>query len=85
MPTIEVTDHPIHHTPEPNGLNSTWGVTINGKRIGTVWETEDDKYAGRIEGQNGQGAHREYTCPAVAFRQNVIDRLGEMAERIGIA
>lgn len=82
MAHVQVTDHPIHNTP---GLNATWGVTINGRRIGTVWETKDDKYAGRIEGQNSQGEHREYTCPAVAFRQTVLDRLGEMAERIGIA
>ncbi len=82
---IEVTDHPINYRPGPNGLNSTWGLTINGKRVGTVWETEDDKYAGRIEGQTTDGRHREYTCPGVAFRETVIDQLAKMAERIGIA
>ena len=81
---VEITDQPINLRPGSNGLNSTWGLTINGKPLGAVWETEDDKYAGRIEGTTASGQLRKYTCPAVAFRGTVIERLTEMADRLGI-
>lgn len=85
MPKLTATDHPINYRPGSNGLNSTWGLSIGDKPIGTVWETEDDKYAGQIEGTNATGAHREYTCPALPFRSSVIERLGEMVDRLGLA
>lgn len=81
---IEVTDHVINLRPGPGGNMPTWGLSIDGTRVGTVWETEGG-YAGQIEGTNAKGELRQYTCPELSFRQSVIDRLGEMAERIGIA
>lgn len=85
MVRLDVTDEPINYRTGVNGLNSTWGLSLDGRPIGTVWETESDKYAGHIEGQNAHGQHREYTCPELPFRESVIERLGEMAERIGLA
>lgn len=86
MTTLEVTDHVINYRPTGlgYGLMPTWGLSAEGTRIGTVWETENG-YAGRIEGTNAAGESRQYTCPEMPFRQAVIDRLGEMADRIGIA
>lgn len=90
MPKLTVTDQPISYRPTTQhphvtGYNSTWGLSLNGKPIGTVWETEDDKYAGHIEGTTANGQRREYTCPHLPFKQSVIERLEEMAKRIGIA
>lgn len=85
MAQLDVTDFPTSLRPGAQGLGSTWGLSIDGKPIGTVWETKDGKYAGQIQGENAQGQYREYTCPALPFRQSVIDQLGEMTERIGLA
>lgn len=84
MTHVTVTDHPINYRPGPGGLMPTWGVTVNGQRVGTVWETMDG-YAGHIEGTNASGDTRSYTCPEKPFRQAVIDGLAEMADKIGIA
>lgn len=81
---IEVTDHVINLRPGPHGLMPTWGLSAEGTRIGTVWETKDG-YAGHIEGTTATGQHRQYTCPEQPFRQSVIDRMAVMARRIGIA
>lgn len=81
---LDVTDYAISYRRGPGGVWPTWGLSAEGTRIGTVWETEDG-YAGQIEGLNAEGQTRQYTCPEKAFRQSVIDRLGEMARRIGIA
>jgi hypothetical protein len=90
MPKFDVTDHSISYRPTTlrpyvSGYNATWGLSVNGKPIGTVWETEDDKYAGQIQGTTSDGQHRGYTCPRLPSRESVIERLEEMAERIGIA
>lgn len=85
---FSVTDHPINYRPaSSSGANlcSTWGLSLGDKPIGTVWETEDDMYAGQIEGTNAEGKHREYTSPHLSFRQSVIEHLEKTAERIGIA
>ena len=86
MTTLDVTDHVINYRPAGPGygLRPTWGLSAEGTRIGTVWETEKG-YAGRIEGANAAGEVRQYTCPELRFRSAVIDRLGEMADRLGIA
>jgi len=85
MTKLDVTDGPIHLRPtEGAGLCPVWGLSAEGTRIGTVWETLEG-YAGQIEGTNAEGQHRQYTCPEKPFRQAVIDRLGEMAERLGLA
>lgn len=84
MSKIEVTDHAINYSPGPWGLLPTWGLTMGEKRIGTVWETETG-YAGHIEGVTAAGKQREYDCPGMPFRQDVIDHLEMMAGRIGIA
>lgn len=84
MTALEVTDHVINFRPGPGGNMPTWGLSAEGTRIGTVWETEDG-YAGHIEGITAAGAARQYMCPEMPVRQAVIDRLGEMADRIGIA
>lgn len=81
---IEVTDQEINYCPGPGGLMPVWGLSSEGTRIGTVWETEDG-YAGHIEGTNANGDVRQYTCPEKPFRSAVIDRLAEMARTIGIA
>lgn len=83
MANVTVTDQPINYRPGPGGLMPTWGLTVNGLRVGTVWETERG-YAGHIEGRNATGEHRAYTCPDLSIRQSVIDRLAEMTGRIGI-
>lgn len=81
---LDVTDHPINLRPTSGaGLCPTWGLSIGDKRIGTVWETLDG-YAGQIKG-TAAGETRQYTCPEKPFRSAVIERLGEMAERLGIA
>lgn len=86
MTTLDVTDHEINYRPDNahGPYYPVWGLSSDGKPIGTVWETERG-YAGQIQGENAQGQYREYTCPALPFRQSVIDQLGEMAERIGLA
>lgn len=83
MTKLEVTDHVINFRGgSPN--YPTWGLSADGTRLGTVWETPDG-YAGHIEGTNAAGEARQYTCPEMPFRQAVIDRLGEMADRLGLA
>jgi hypothetical protein len=83
MTTLEVTDHAINYQ-SGNPNYPTWGLSADGTRIGTVWETENG-YAGHIEGTTADGGTRQYTCPEMTFRQAVIDRLEIMADRIGIA
>lgn len=83
MADVTITDEPINYRPDSWGLAPTWGLTVNGLRVGTVWETEHG-YTGRIEGRNAAGETRSYTCPEVKMRDTVIERLAEMTERIGI-
>jgi hypothetical protein len=87
MVTLDVTDHVINYRPAHDnggGLYPTWGLSADGTRIGTVWETEHG-YAGHIEGETAIGDRRQYTCPEMAGRSLVIKRLEEMAERLAIA
>lgn len=86
MTKFEVTDHVINLRPTSlhGGLMPTWGLSAEGTRIGTVWETEHG-YAGQIEGTNANGELRQYTCPELAHRSDAIERLKKMAERLGIA
>lgn len=82
---LDVTDHVINLRPtEGAGLCPTWGLSADGTRIGTVWETLNG-YAGQIEGTNAAGQLRQYTCPEKPLRSAVIERLEEMAEKLGIA
>lgn len=83
MTDVTVTDEPINYRPESWGTASTWGLTVNGLKVGTVWETEDG-YTGYIEGRTAAGETRSYICPEVKMRDTVIERLAEMTERIGI-
>jgi hypothetical protein len=86
MPALEVTDHVINYRPMGigYGLMPTWGLSSEGTRIGTVWETERG-YAGQITGTNAEGTEKNYECPELPFRQAVVDQLGKKAGELGIA
>lgn len=82
MSTLEVTDHVINYR-GGNPNYPTWGLTADGTRIGTVWETERG-YAGHIEGDDAEGTHKQYECPELAFRGAVIERLDAKARELGL-
>lgn len=65
-------------------LYPEWELAADGTAIGSVWETETG-YAGHIEGTTANGDHLQYTCPEMPYRSAVIERLGVMAGRLGIA